>query len=150
MRALLNHGCNHPMGNLKLEIPEPDWLADPSHRTKAVAKPIIALAIAPNSKSSCTKVDAIRIKKYYEYMLKTNRMKTIEEIKFASKASIEHLFNNNEYCDSRWCRPHTILKWTTTNKEISESNEEMTENIKNHRTKNSYYRSKTKDSTLYE
>ena len=136
MRALLNHSCNHPKGNLKLEIPDPDWLADPSHRTKVVAKPIFALAISLNSKYTCTKVDAIRIKKDYEYMLKTNRMKTIVEIKFASKASIEHLFNNNEYCDSRWCRPNTILKWTTTNKTISESNEEMTENIKIHRTKN--------------
>ena len=28
MRALLKHGFNHSKGKLKLEIPEPDWLAD--------------------------------------------------------------------------------------------------------------------------
>ena len=31
MRALLKHGINHPKGKLKPEIPEPEWLADPSH-----------------------------------------------------------------------------------------------------------------------
>ena len=47
MRALLKHSINHPNGKLKPEIPEPEWLADPSHRTKVVAKPIFALANAP-------------------------------------------------------------------------------------------------------
>ena len=47
MRALLKHGINHPKGKLKPEILEPEWLADPSHRTKIVAKPIFALANAP-------------------------------------------------------------------------------------------------------
>ena len=36
------------------------------------------------------------------------------------------------------------------NKEVSESNEETKDNIEIQRTKKSYYRSKTKDSTLYE
>ena len=38
-------------------------------------------------------------------MLKTNRMKTIAEMKIEPKAVIEYLFNNHEYCDSQWCRP---------------------------------------------
>jgi len=104
MRALLKHSTNHSKGKLKAEIPEPEWLADPSHRTKVVAKPFFALANAPKSQSLCTKVDAIRVKKCYGYMLKNNCNKTIDEIKVASKAVIEHLFNNHEYCDSRWCR----------------------------------------------
>ena len=77
MRALLKHDCDHLIGKLNVAMPESGWLADPSHRTKVVAKPIFALAAAPKIKSSCTKVDAIRMKKYYGYVLKTNRMKDI-------------------------------------------------------------------------
>ena len=32
-------------------------------------------------------------------MLKSNRMKSIAEIPLVSKAVIEHLFSNHEYCD---------------------------------------------------
>ena len=148
MRALLKHSTNHSKGKLKAEIPEPEWLADPSHRTKVVAKPFFALANAPKSHSVCTKVDAIRVKKCYGYMIKNNCNKTIDEIKVASKAVIEHLFNNHEYCDSRWCRPKKLLEKNKKN-EVSESNEERLKNIEIQRTKVSYYRSKTKDSTLY-
>ena len=44
IRALLKHRCNNPKGRLPEEMNEPDWLADPSHRTKVVAKPIYQLA----------------------------------------------------------------------------------------------------------
>ena len=67
MRALLKHSCNHPKGKLKLEILEPDWLADLSHITKVVAKHIFTLAAAPKSKSGFTKVDAICLKKIRIY-----------------------------------------------------------------------------------
>ena len=120
MRALLKHSTNHSKGKLKAEIPEPEWLADPSHRTKVVAKPFFALANAPKSQSLCTKVDAIRVKKCYGYMIKNNCNKTIDEIKVASKAVIEHLFNNHEYCDSRWCRPKKLIE-TNKKKEVSQS-----------------------------
>ena len=109
MRALLKHPKNHKRGKLNPEIPEPTWLADPSHRTKVVAKYIFALATLPKSKSTCTKIDAIRVKKYFGYMLKTNRDRTIPEIKIASLAVIEHLFDNHQYCNSRWYRPKRIL-----------------------------------------
>ena len=41
MRALLKHDINHPKGKLIPERPEPEWLADPFHKTKIVAKPIL-------------------------------------------------------------------------------------------------------------
>ena len=56
MRALLKHGINHPKGKLKPEIPEPEWLADPSHRTKVVAKPIFALTNAQKSRQFALKL----------------------------------------------------------------------------------------------
>ena len=150
MRVLLKHGCNYPKGKLKLQIPEPKWLADSSHRTKFVAKPIFSLATLPKRRSSCTKFDAIRVNKYYGYMLKSNCMKKIDEIKIASKIVIDYLFNKHEYCDSRWCRPKQLLETNRKNKEVSESNAETKNNIEIQRTKDSYYQSKTKDSTLYE
>ena len=56
MILFLKHIYNHPKGKLKFEVPEPDWLASPSHRIKVVAKPIFALAAAPKGKSSGAKV----------------------------------------------------------------------------------------------
>ena len=120
----------------------------PLHRTKVVSKPIFTLANTPKFQSVCTKVDAIRVKKCYGYMIKNNCNKKIDEIKVASKAVIENLFNNHEYCDFRWCRPKKLLK-TNKKNEVSENNEEGLKNIEIQRTKVSYYRSKTKESTLY-
>ena len=56
MILFLKHIYNHPKGELKFEVPEPDWLASPSYRIKVVAKPTFALAAAPKGKSSGTKV----------------------------------------------------------------------------------------------
>ena len=81
MRALLKHPKNHKSGKLHPEIHEPSWLADPSHRTKVVAKYVFALAMLPKRKSTCTKIDTVRFKKYFGYMLKTNRDRTIAKNK---------------------------------------------------------------------
>ena len=62
IRALLKHRCNNPKGGLSEEMNEPDWLVDPSLRTKVVAKPIYQLAGLSNKISICTKLDAMRIK----------------------------------------------------------------------------------------
>ena len=101
MRALLKHPGNHKRGKLYPEIPEPSWLADPSHRTKGVIKYIFALAALPKRKTICTKIDAYRVEKCFDYIIKTNRDRTISEIKIASLAVIEHLFDNHDYCNSR-------------------------------------------------
>ena len=81
MRALLKHPGNHKRGKLNPEIPDPSWLADPSHRTKAVAKYIFALAALPKRKTICTKIDAYRVEKCFDYIIKTNRDRTISEKK---------------------------------------------------------------------
>ena len=52
--------------------------------------------------SSWTKVDAIRFKNYFSYMLKTNRNKNIYEIVRAFKATVEYPFNNHDFCDETW------------------------------------------------
>ena len=64
MRLLLKHSVNNPKGKLPLEIPEPEWLANPSHRAKVVVKHFCALAQLPKSASTFTNVDAIQLKAY--------------------------------------------------------------------------------------
>ena len=78
---------------------ESEWLANPSHRTKVVAKSIYHLAISSNKLSSCTKLDVMRFKKYFGYMILKNRMKSISEIGRVSKAVVEYLFDCHTYCD---------------------------------------------------
>ena len=60
MRSLLKHKSLYPKGRLPKDMVVPDWLADPSHRIKVVAKSIYLLASLSKNVSSCTKVDAIR------------------------------------------------------------------------------------------
>ena len=132
MRPLLKYITTNRKGRLPPEIPESKWLADPSHRTKVVAKPVYLLASLATGVSTCTKVDDIIFKKYYGYMIKTNRMKNISEIMLVLNAVVEHLFDNYEYCDERWCKP----KRKQNGKEEKDLNQ-------------SFYRSKIKDTKLY-
>ena len=41
--------------------------------------------------------------KYWGYMIKKNREKTIEELSEASKVSLEHMFNSNANYSAEWC-----------------------------------------------
>ena len=100
MRALLTHKHNNPKGRLPEEIPQPKGLASLSHRTKVVAKPIFLLSTLPMGPSTWTKVDAIRFKKRFGYMIKENRSKNISEIVFASKVVVKYLSNCHDYCNS--------------------------------------------------
>ena len=93
---------------LPTEIPELEWLADPSHRNKVIAKSILNLDNASKKINSYTKIDFIRFKKYVGYMLKTNHNRSISEISNASKAVIEQLFDCHDYCNTAWCRPLKI------------------------------------------
>ena len=92
------------------EIPEPEWLADPSYRTKVISKSIFNLANASKWISSCTKIDTVRFKKYVGYMLKTNRNRSISEISNVSKAVIDHLFGCHDYCNIAWSGPLKNMK----------------------------------------
>ena len=65
MRSLLRRmSSENKKGRLSTEIPEPEWLIDPSHQTKIVANPIFNLANSSKKISSCTKVDTMRFKRY--------------------------------------------------------------------------------------
>ena len=106
MRAHLRHENNddpNDKGKLPIWIYEPDFLADPGHRKKAVAKHFYALANQPVSKSRVSKDMAKRLKKNWGYMIIQNRGKTMDEFIKSAKAPLEHMFNDHTFCDPKWC-----------------------------------------------
>ena len=66
-------------------------------------------------------------------MVKTNRKSSISQIMTASKAVVEHLFDNHELCDKKWCKP---LK-----QQIERGGKEHSQ---------SYYRNKIDDAKLHQ
>ena len=65
-------------GKLHTEIPEPSFLADPSHRLKVVEKHIFSIVNKTRDLlCRCTKADALRLKKYWGYMIEKNREKQL-------------------------------------------------------------------------
>ena len=80
LRALLKHQSNHNKSRLPQHIPEPQFLADPGHRTKTVAAKIYDLSMLSKSQSTCSKGGATRFKMNFGYMLKRNRIKTLQEM----------------------------------------------------------------------
>ena len=64
MRSLLRHSEHNIKGMLPPYIPEPDFLADPSHRIKVMAKPFVLMVTKTKDPNKCKMIDALRIKKY--------------------------------------------------------------------------------------
>ena len=85
---------------LPKEIPIPKWFADPTHRAKCVAGKFFNYNKASNK---MTKLDCLRLKKYYSYYIKTNRQKSVEAIMDHIMVPLDHLFDDHKHCDSRWC-----------------------------------------------
>ena len=112
MRAVLKHpskGARDQVlksskGKLHTDIPEPSFLADPYHRVKVVAKHIFSIVNKSRDlRCGCTKADSLQLKKYWGYMIKKKRLKTIEELSEASKDPLEHMFNIHGNCNAEWC-----------------------------------------------
>ena len=63
-----------PKGKLDMQIPEPSFISEPSHRIKVVAKHIFYIVNKSRAqRCGCTRADALRLKKYWGYMSKNNR-----------------------------------------------------------------------------
>ena len=74
MQAVLKHPSKGAQGQvlksskgeLHTEIPDPYFLADPSHHVKVVAKHIFSIVNEIRDlRCGCTKADALRLKKYW-------------------------------------------------------------------------------------
>ena len=103
MRAHLKHIGTHTGGKLPLDVPQPTFLCDPSHRVKVMVKEIFKLALASKKQSECEKIDALRLKKYVGCYIAKNKLLPFENFKAKAKAPIEHLFACHEWCDHEWC-----------------------------------------------
>ena len=57
MRAHLKHIGTHANAKLPLDIPQPTFLCDPSHRVKVMVKDIFKLALASKKVSECEKIE---------------------------------------------------------------------------------------------
>ena len=92
-------------GKLPEGIPEPRFLADPSHRIKCMSKPIFNMVTSPPVKDPgrAKNIDACRVKKYSGCCIAKNKMISLDEFCSKAKAPIEHLFNCHTWCDAEWC-----------------------------------------------
>ena len=78
MRAVLKHPIigvrgqvlKTSKGKLDVQIPEPSFLADPSHHIKVVSKHIsYSFNDSKAQRCGCTRADALRLKKDWGYMI---------------------------------------------------------------------------------
>ena len=106
------------VGELPLQYEEPSFLADPTHRTKNVAKAVFAEARKPkkDSKYGVHLMDAHRIKRNWGAAQKQSRVKTFGEFKTAMNAVLSHHFDDHSKCGP-WCvrlKTHLESKKTST------------------------------------
>ena len=87
-------------GRLPKEIRVPKWFTEPTHRAKCVAGKFFNYNKASNK---ITKLDFLRLKKYYSYYSKTNQQKSVEDSMEHIMAPLDYLFDDHEHYGSRWC-----------------------------------------------
>ena len=110
MRSLIKHETNHEKGKLPILVPQPNFLADPSHRIKVMSKPFFKMVCKTKDPSKCKTIDALRIKKYLGCYIYKNRHLSLDVFVKNSRAPVEHLFNCHEWCDSEWCRAKALTE----------------------------------------
>ena len=140
-RGWKNHG-----GSLPLDIPVPQWFADPTHRAKCVAGSFFEMTKGAKSDTRATKIDALRMKKYYSYFIKQNSSKKIEWLLQHALAPLDHLFDDHRLCDSSWCHKKRLLE----EKNTTDNADSPVADDKNERNGKTYYRSKMEDVKLYD
>ena len=87
MRAVIKHPSicvrgqvlKSSKGKIDEEIPDPSFLAYPSHHVKVAAKHIFSIVNESRAQRyGCTKADALRLKKYWGYMIINYREKQLK------------------------------------------------------------------------
>ena len=99
-------------GKLKEGVCEPKFLADPSHRTKVMVKPVFNLVTKTKKLDEVKMIDTLRFKKYVSCYITQNRNGDFEKFVNNAKAPVEHLFDNHEFCDHTWCYAKEISNKT--------------------------------------
>jgi len=119
-------------GRLKLCVPQPTFVADPSHRKKTLRNKLYALNNLPApQKHGFGPADITRIVKNFSYFV--NTMSTIDSTQWAvqGRCVLDHHFDDHANCGSFCLRKKELIEKTP------EENS------------NKFYRSKDKDVKLY-
>ena len=90
-------------GKLRPGMGQPKFLADPTHRTKVMSRPIFNLVQGTKNPDEIKMIDALRLKKYISCYILQNRNGDFDKFVANAKAPVEHLFDNHEFCDESWC-----------------------------------------------
>ena len=105
-RNILKHKDGTNKGELPDSMTPPEFLCDINHRVKVMAKPFFALASLPKRLSTCTKLDAIRIKRNIGWYIRgsiANDNICFDTFVRDAKAPILHHFDDHRCCDPSWC-----------------------------------------------
>jgi hypothetical protein len=90
------------VGKPPVDHPVIVFLADLMHRIRCFGKYVFGLALAPQSTSLCTMVDACRLKRNFGHWTLSCHTMTSDMFREKSKAVVEHHFNNHTHCGD-WC-----------------------------------------------
>ena len=120
-------------GKLKEGVCEPRFLADPSHRTKVMVKPVFNLVTKTKKLDEVKMIDALRLKKYVSCYISQNRNGDFDKFVSNAKAPVEHLFDNHEFCDDSWCYAKDISN--KTHQIILSSSQKQVNTMKQFKTK---------------
>ena len=97
--------CTHE-GGLPDDVPQPIFLADPTHRVKVIAKYLYALGYLPLYQSLVTVADCNRLKVNFSYFVKRMRQKKGVSPEWMSKKAmcvIDHMFDDHTLCTPDFC-----------------------------------------------
>ena len=86
-----------------MHIREPNFFADPTHPAKCVAGVFFDMTKEGPMETRASKLDALRMKKYYSYFIRQNRTKSIDFLVANAMAPLNHFFGNHDLCSSNWC-----------------------------------------------
>jgi len=90
-------------GMLPINVEEPAFWADPSHRKRVVARAIYNLRNLPMKKSAVTKGLAAHIKYCYGACIKRNRHRTAEQLSVMVNNILPHICGCHDSCGVTWC-----------------------------------------------
>ena len=103
--STLRSHCRSETNSGKLQecVVKPRCLADSSYRVKVMVKSVFALVSKTKHPDEVKHIDALRLRKYTSCYIMKNRHIDFRTFSTNYKAPLEHLFDNNEFCDTSWC-----------------------------------------------
>ena len=106
MRSNIKHKGDK--AKLPINVPEPIFLADPTHRIKVMVRKIFGKAVKSKDPQKIKTIDALRLKKYTSLYIHQNRTGDFKEFVSNAMAPVEHLFNEHSFCNPEWCYSKAI------------------------------------------